>query len=74
MTDKFGGRLTAPLSAFLLHNSVARGVERGREPEGARGSVPAAWLEALDVLAGAGALAAPSAWESAHNQPGIIKQ
>jgi hypothetical protein len=70
MTEKFDGRLTAPLRDFLLHNSVARGVERGREPEGARGSVPAAALEALDVLA----LPTAPHWESAHDQPGIIKQ
>jgi hypothetical protein len=70
VTDKFDGRLTAPLRDFLLHNSVARGVERGRAPEGRRGSLPAASLDALDVLK----LSAAPRWESAHNQPGIIKQ
>lgn len=58
MTDKFDGRLTAPLRDFLLHNKVAAGVRRGREPEGARGSIPAAALDALDVLAASAELQA----------------
>lgn len=54
-TDKFDGRLTAPLAEFLSQK-VAEGVERGRQPEGRRGSLPKAGLEALDLLADAGLL------------------
>jgi hypothetical protein len=57
---KYDGRLTAPLAEILLHK-VAQGVERGREPEGRRGSIPAAALDAVDVLADVQALGATAA-------------
>jgi hypothetical protein len=68
--SKFNGRLTAPLAEFLSLK-VAEGTARGREPEGRRGSIPAASLEAADALADAGALTC-GGWRSAHDQPGIL--
>lgn len=49
-TEKFDGRLTAPLSEFLSQK-VAEGVARGRQPEGRRGSLPVSALDAADALA-----------------------
>jgi hypothetical protein len=58
-TEKFDGRLTAPLSEFLSQK-VAQGVERGRRPEGRRDSLPVSALDAADVLADHAAQADPN--------------
>jgi hypothetical protein len=49
MITNYDERLHAPLAEILL-SKVAAGVARGRAPEGRRGSVPAASLDALDAL------------------------